>query len=92
MSTYADQYAAQVQKVLELKQQQQDRKDEIELQVSSDSIIVMGASREHVLNGRYATDPVLKDIQARIDQAVAEATMYGVGAMIKNLSFLSSKV
>jgi len=42
-----------------------------------------------VVNGRLASDPVLRDLQVQMDRAVAEATMYGIGAIIRNLAFLA---
>lgn len=92
MTTYADQYAAKVLEILELKQKIQERKAEIQAEVGEDLGRTLGASLDHVLHGRYVSDGLLKEYQVLVDRAVQEAIMYGMGAMIKNLSFLASKV
>lgn len=51
----------------------------------------LDAGLQHVINGRYATDPVLRDIQVQIDRAVAEASMYGIGSMMTTLRHLLAK-
>lgn len=90
MSSYSTQYADRVQAVLELKQRQEDRKAGIRNEVG-DTTPSMGASLEHVLNGRYATDPLLKELQVMIDRAVQEAIMYGMGVLMTNTAYIAGR-
>lgn len=90
MSSYSQQYADRVQAVLELKQRQEARKREIQAEVNTDRTN-LDASREHVLNGRYATDPLLRDLQVMIDRAVQEAIMYGMGVLMTNTAYLAGR-
>lgn len=90
MSSYSQQYADRVQAVLELKQRQEARKREIQAEVGK-TTPNMGASLEHVLNGRYASDGALKDLQAQVDRAVQEAIMYGMGVLMTNTAYLAGR-
>lgn len=90
--SYSKRYAEALQAFLELKEQKAARKAEVEEQVRANmATVTMGASLEHVIHGRLNTDPLLKEIQVQMDRAAAEATMYGIGAIIRNLAFLAKE-
>jgi hypothetical protein len=52
----------------------------------------MGAAYGPILDDRYASDPILANLQAQMDRAATEATMYGIGAIIANLTYLTKQV
>jgi hypothetical protein len=90
--SYAAQYTEALAAFLALQERRSARKEQIRTQVTAEGHSeALGASLEHVVNGRLASDPVLKDIQVQMDRAVAEATMYGIGAIIRNLAFLAKE-
>jgi hypothetical protein len=90
--SYASQYTDALAAFLALQERRGARKEQIAAQVLAEGPRDnLGASLEHVVNGRLASDPMLKDIQAQMDRAVAEATMYGIGAIIRNLAFLAKE-
>lgn len=98
--SYSRMYTQMLSEVMRLKNERQLRRAEIEAEVQAtawvtkngEKIANLGAGIDHIINGRLATDPIMKDLQVLIDRAIAEATMYGVGAIIKNLAFLAKKV
>lgn len=89
--SYSEQYANQVQAVLALKQQQEDRKVAIQAEVGREVDRPLGASRELVLNARYANDAVLRELQVMIDRAVQEAIMYGMGVLMTNTAYIAGR-
>lgn len=90
--SYAKMYTDALNQFLKLKDEKAQRRQEIETEVSDvETHRTLGASREHVVNGRVASDPVSKDLQVLMDRALAEATAYGLGAVIRNLAFLAKR-
>jgi hypothetical protein len=90
--SYASQYSEAVGAFLALQERSGARKEQIRAQVTAEGHSeALGASLDHVVNGRLASDPVLRDLQVQMDRAVAEATMYGIGAIIRNLAFLAKE-
>lgn len=88
--SYASQYSEAVGAFLALQERRGARKEQIRAQVLTEGHSeALGTSLDHVVNGRLASDPVLRDLQVQMDRAVAEATMYGIGAIIRNLAFLA---
>ena len=90
--SYASQYTDALGAFLALQERRSARKEQIRAQVLAEGHSeALGASLDHVVNGRLASDPMLKDIQAQMDRAADEATMYGIGAIIRNLAYLAKE-
>ena len=90
--SYASQYTDALTAFLALQEARGARKEQIRAQVLAEGHNeALGASLDHVVAGRLASDPILKDLQVQMDRAVAEATMYGIGAIIRNLAFLAKE-
>jgi hypothetical protein len=95
--SYARKYTDALQTYLTLKEQKAQRRQVVEDQVRGEewidkngrSITNLDAGMDLVINSRLANDPVLKDLQVQMDHAAAEATMFGVGAIIQNLAYLA---
>lgn len=86
---WGEKYTETMQTFLALKQQKALRRQQIEAEIPTLMPPVLGASIEHVVNGRVATDPLSRDLQVLMDRALAEATAYGIGSIITNLAFLA---
>ena len=89
--SYARMYTDTLKHFLALKDRKEGRKRQIEATLGDEIPSGLQASREHVLNGRLASDPVYKDLQVQMDRAAAEATMYGIGSIIQNLAYLAKE-
>ncbi len=93
MTTYTGMYQQKVAEVVQLTEQKAQRREQIAEQVFQANYqgANLDASIEHIVNGRVATDPISKDLQVMIDRAVAEATMYGIGALMRSVALLSTQ-
>lgn len=91
--SYSEQYTEALARYLVLRERKEARMAQVEAEVRAESrvMINLDAGLQHVINGRLATDPVLRDIQVNMDRATAEATMFGIGSIIQNLAFLAKR-
>lgn len=92
--TFASEYNEAVYEVTRLKRERLERSRELEAEVratawvtkNGETVTNLNAGMDHVVRGRIATDPIMKDLQVLIDRSIAEATMYGVGALMNLLA------
>jgi hypothetical protein len=95
--SYARQYTDALQAYLTFKEQKAQRRQALEDQVRGEEwidkwgrrITNLDAGMDLVINSVLANDPTYKDLQVQMDRAAAEATMFGIGAIIRNLAYLS---
>jgi hypothetical protein len=90
--SYAKQYTDAVQEYMELAQKKEQRKAEVRAEVRAEyPHMTDGSKLELVQQGRIASDLFCRDLQVQMDRAVAKATMFGMGAVIRNLAFLAKR-
>lgn len=91
--SYSRRYVEAIQRFLELETQLQERKEHLKQQVMATNWQDNGlnASLEHMTNGRIVTDPVARDLRVGMDRALAEATAFGMGALIRNTAFVARR-